>query len=451
MSVFIDSPPSSPAPAQPGMVIIGTGVAGFLTASAISAKLIEKNASMPITLIGDEPYLPYDRTALSKDFLMGGVDPGRLNLQNSNWYITANVVLRLGDKIVEINRTEQKLRFSMGGEIFYSSLILALGANAKHYLPNTERNPRKKTDRRRIITLENLDDALYLRSYFQIGMRLVIIGGGFLGLELASIAARMGCLVTVIEARPTMLACVMMPEITERLIEIHRLRSVEFYNNDFCTGVNERPDLIEIATANHGTLMADMVVVATGIEPNTELAAKSGLKVNKDLGILVNQNGQTNDPLIFAVGRCSAMTDSADGHHSGEKITSLPRHLGAIHEQINHLVATIFQESPPAANLPLVTSEQYGIELSILGQAFSSEPVIWRGHPLREPSTAFLTEDGRVIGAVGFNTAQEIPHITALINSKKRISAESLSDLRVKLSDIAFKAKKGGNMQNRMV
>ncbi|MCX8507194.1 MAG: FAD-dependent oxidoreductase [Alphaproteobacteria bacterium] len=429
-----------------GMVIIGGGLAGFLAASMMSAKLIARGNSAPITIISDEPYLPYDRTALSKEFLMGGMDAGRLNLQPPNWYLTANIILNLGDRVVAIDREKNLLTLSQGSQIAYSGLVLALGARA-HPLFSTAL---KKTDRRRIIALENLDDALYLREYLQLGMRLVIIGGGFIGLELASIAARMGCLVTVVEARNAMLSDVMMAEITERLIEIHRLRSVEFYTNDYCTGVNELADRVEVKLAQNGTLIADMVVVGIGITPNIDLAAASALKTDKNFGIIVNEFGQTDDPRIFAIGRCSCIAAPPEHNKVGKnptenseaEIIAVPRHLGAINDQINKMVAHMFHEPSPPANLPLITSEQYGIELSILGEGFSAEPVLWRGHPLREPTIAFITEEGRVIGAVGFNAGQDIPHVTSIINSQKRFSPENLVDLRVKLSDLAKKAGK---------
>ena len=429
-----------------GMVIIGGGLAGFLSASLMSAKLIERGNSAPITIISDEPYLPYDRTALSKDFLMGGMDAGRLNLQPPNWYLTANIILHLGESVVTIDREKNLLTLSQGSQIPYSGLVLAMGARARPLF----NAPLKKSDRRRIIGLENLDDALYLREYLQLGMRLVIVGGGFIGLELASIAARMGCLVTVIEARNAMLADVMMTEITERLIEIHRLRSVEFITNDYCTGVNELADRVQVKLAQNGTLIADMVVVGIGTTPNSDLAAAAGLKTDKNFGIIVNEKGQTNDPRIFAVGRCSCIAATPQASAIGEnppanpeaEITALPRHLGAINDQINKMVATMFLEAPAASNVPLITSEQYGIELSILGEGFSAEPVLWRGHPLREPTIAFITEEGRVIGAVGFNAGQDIPHVINIINSQKRFSPENLVDLRIKLSDLAKKAGK---------
>ncbi|MDI9350291.1 MAG: FAD-dependent oxidoreductase [Candidatus Symbiobacter sp.] len=435
--------------AQPGMVIIGAGVAGFLTANRMAAKLMERGNFNPITLIGSEPYIPYDRTALSKDFLMGGIDAGRLNLQPPNWYVTANVILQLGEAVTAIDRNAHVLTLARGKKIEYSGLVLATGAKAKPLFPALPSPLPAKSERRRIVTLENLDDALYLREYLQVGIRLVIIGGGFIGLELASIAARMGCLVTIVEARNHALAGVIMPEITERLIEIHRLRSVEFFTQDYCISVNERPDLIEVNLARHGTLIADLVVVGIGIAPQIELAAACGLEAHPDYGIQVNEQGQTSDPRIFAVGRCSyiaaplsAGEDGAGDTNPQPQIIARPRHVGAIQDQIDRLIAHVFQESPPPPNLPLITSEQYGIELSILGNVFANEPVLWRGHPLREPSLAFLTDQGRVIGAVGFNAGQDIQYVSSLIKSKKPIAAASLVDLRIKLSDLARKAAK---------
>ena len=270
-----------------GVVIVGGGQAGLEAAAALRTQGYEGT----VTLICEEPHAPYQRPPLSKDFLTGKQDASSLPLRALVFYEKHRVDLILGDRVTEINRGAKRVHLAGGGTIDYGYLILAVGA------------------RNRTLPVKGAEHALYLRTLDEaatLKLRLaearrgvVVIGGGFIGLEVAAAARKAGQAVTVIEALPRLMARAVSPLLSDFFFSLHRAEGAEVLLNSAVAEV--QPDAVMLTDGSR--ISTDLVVAGIGVVPNTELAQEAGLAVAN--GILVDEYLRTSDPDIFAIGDCA--------------------------------------------------------------------------------------------------------------------------------------------------
>ena len=270
-------------------VIIGSGQA----AAQIIISLTQKKFQGTITVIGDEPYLPYQRPPLSKKFLSGALDEEQLFFRPQNFYDTHGIRLVLGQAAVRLERDNQRVICADGREFAYDKLVFATGAHPrpfKHNLGN-------------IFNLHRLDDVKAIHPHLLSGRRLVIIGGGFIGLEVAASARQLGLDVVVLEAEARPLMRAAHEQISRFLMRVHAEEGViirpqcqvaEFIGTEGVSGV-------VLQTGEQFT--ADLVIIGIGVLPNSALAEAAGLEV--DNGIMVDAYGQTSDGDIYAAGDCT--------------------------------------------------------------------------------------------------------------------------------------------------
>jgi 3-phenylpropionate/trans-cinnamate dioxygenase ferredoxin reductase subunit len=276
-----------------GIVIVGAGQA----AASLAAKSRSLGYTAPITIIGDETVPPYQRPPLSKDYLLGQTSVERLLLRAPAFWNEQDVTMRLGEPVTSINRTEKTVRV-VGETLEYDQLVLATGSTPR-LLP-----AELGGDLTGVYAIRGLNDVDAMVPEFCAGRRLLIIGGGYIGLEAAAVGAELGLAVTLIEMAPRILQRVASPETSSHFRELHRAHGFRILEN---TGIDRLigDSRVSGAVLSDGTrLDVDFVIVGIGILPRTMLAEEAGLTVAN--GIATDGQGRTSDPNIWAAGECAS-------------------------------------------------------------------------------------------------------------------------------------------------
>ena len=277
-----------------GIVIVGAGQA----AASLAAKLRSLGHDGPVTMLGDEPQAPYQRPPLSKGYLLGEMPLDRLLLRAPSFWAEQGVMLRLGQPVTAIDRAAKTV--TAGGEVLgYDQLALTTGAIPRR-LPAAIGG-----DLAGVYTVRSLADVDAMAAEFAPGRRLVVIGGGYIGLEAAAVARKLGLEVTVVEMAPRILARVAAAETAAAVAALHARHGATILTGTGLarlTGAGGRVTGAELADGRH--LPADFVIAGVGITPDTRLAEAAGLAI--DNGIAVDAHGRTSDPAIWAAGDCAA-------------------------------------------------------------------------------------------------------------------------------------------------
>ena len=384
-------------PMSDPVVIVGAGQA----AGQLVASLAQERFAEPVILIGDEPYLPYHRPPLSKKFLAGEMELDRLYLKPAAFYAQAGTVLRLGARVASIDRARRQVALIDGARIGYGTLVLATGSRAR--------------------TLE-LPDALYLRTIadvdairarFAPGKSLLIVGGGYIGLELAAVAIKQGLRVTVLEQAPRLMARGVGPVVSAFYARLHSAHGVD----------------LRLGATGADFPAADLVVVGVGAIPNVELARDAGLAV--DDGILVDAQCRTNDPAILAIGDCARQHNPLVGR--ALRLESVHNAL----EQGRIAAATVGGRPAPAPQVPWFWSDQYDVKLQMAGLSAGHDQAVVRGDPVRGQSFAvFYLREGRLIAIDAVNRASEFMLSRQLIGEGARPDSARLADEGVAVKDL---------------
>ncbi|MGH6851175.1 MAG: NAD(P)/FAD-dependent oxidoreductase, partial [Methylocella sp.] len=342
----------APPGAASTVAIIGGGQAGAEAATLLRQNRFEGR----IVLVGEEDTLPYTRPPLSKAFLAREIGKDALIYRASVAYEKARVEMRLGVRVSAIDRHAKTLLIERCAPLHYDKLVLATGGRARELaVPGA--------GLRDIFYLRTIADVEALQPLMEAPRRLVIVGGGYIGLEAAAVAVKRGLAVTVLEAAPRVLARVTAPALSKFYERIHREAGV-----DICTGVmvsgftagGEDGRVGAVACAGGQSFAADFVLIGIGLVPNVELAEQAGLGV--DDGIVVDAASRTGDPDIYAIGDCAM-----HAHHGflrrKIRLESVPNAL----EQARAAAAAITGRPIPAAAAPWFWSDQYDLKLQMAG------------------------------------------------------------------------------------
>lgn len=325
------------------VVIIGAGQGGLQAAMSLR----QEGHAGPITLIGAEEGLPYQRPPLSKEYLKTG-EAEKLALRPAGFFDKKEITLRTGTRADAIDRAARLVR--LGGEaLAYDHLILATGTrNLVPPIPGVER----------ALGLRTLDDARALREALAAPRRIAVIGGGFIGLEFAAVARTFGHEVTVAEMAPRLMARVVSPEMSARFARLHRDLGTTLELGNGVTKVTAEG----VVLADGRTVAADLVLLAAGVRPNTELAEAAGLPVAN--GIVVDAQLRTADPHIHALGDCAVFPDPQTGRPVRlESVQAATDHARAIAKTI------VGGTDEPYAGVPWFWSDQAEWKLQIAGLA----------------------------------------------------------------------------------
>jgi 3-phenylpropionate/trans-cinnamate dioxygenase ferredoxin reductase subunit len=406
----------------PGIIIVGGGQAG----GDVTTALRQNGYEGSITLIGEEPQLPYLRPPLSKAFLAGEITAGSLLTKAQMAYDKSGIAVRTGLRVDHIDRHEKILTLNNGESLPYSLLILATGGR-----PRVMKVP--GAELKNIFYLRTIADVEFMQPAFLPGQRLVIVGGGYIGLEVASVAIKRGLDVTVLEGAPRVLARVTSPEMSAFYERVHRGQGVKIRTGVAVSGFLPSPAGDAVGMVECGedeALPADLVIVGIGLIPNTELAEEAGLLV--DNGIVVNEHEQTSDPHIYAIGDCAA-----HAHHGflqrKVRLESVPNAT----EQARIAAAAICGKPLPAVTPPWFWSDQYKLKLQMVGLSDGYDEVVLRGDPETESFIAFYLRNQEIIAADAVNRVGEFMLSKRLVAERKAIPAAALADDSQPLKAIA--------------
>jgi 3-phenylpropionate/trans-cinnamate dioxygenase ferredoxin reductase component len=399
-----------------GMVIIGAGMAGHRAVIGLRAS----GHDGPITVIGEEAWMPYDRPPLSKSALTAEEEPLPVWLMDDDIAKSLKAEARCGVSVAHIDPAARSIRLSDGNTLSYSKLLLATGAKPRRLsVPGGEN----------AWTLRNFDDALALRKAFKPGRRIVLIGAGFIGLELAASAVKRGCHVTVIEAQPRIL----MRGVPERIAKIvharHEAAGVDLIVGTGIASIGPR----SVNLSDGRKIEADTVVAGIGAAPDTHLAEAAGLAI--DNGIAVDATLRTSDPHIYAAGDCCSFPHAL----FGDTRIRLEAWRNA-QVQGSHAAENMMGADKPYQAVPWFWSDQYELSLQIAGLPAHGTDIVERKPGPDSLLLFHLDRDGRLVGASGIgpgnSIARDIKLAEMLIAKNARPDAAQLADASVALKSL---------------
>ncbi|MEI9429325.1 NAD(P)/FAD-dependent oxidoreductase [Mesorhizobium sp. Cs1299R1N3] len=401
----------------PGMVIIGAGECGGRAALALR----DLGYDGPVTLVGDEPHLPYERPPLSKEAMAS--DAPAIKAIASDEILTEKSIRHVHSvQAVAIERASHTVRLSDGSVLAYDKLLLATGSTPRK-LPMPGLGAR-------CVYLRTFADALAIRAHLRGGNRIAIIGGGFIGLELAAAARKLGASVTVIEAQPRILMRGVPAEIAEIIHEAHVAEGVDVVCGEGIASIADEGKEVRVTLAGGREISADLAVIGIGAVPVTGLAAEAGLTIEN--GISVDACLQTADPDIFAAGDCCSFPLAVYG---GRRVR-LEAWRNA-QEQGALAAKNMLGAGEAHAAVPWFWSDQYGLSLQIAGLSDEGRRTVRRDLGDCAFILFHLAEDGRLVAASGIGpgnaVARDIRLAEMLIGKRAKPAPEALGSPEVKL------------------
>jgi 3-phenylpropionate/trans-cinnamate dioxygenase ferredoxin reductase component len=395
------------------IVIVGAGQA----AAQLVASLAQDGFTGAVTLVGDEPHLPYQRPPLSKKYLAGELTLDRLYVRPAAFYEKAGTKVMLGTPVERIDRNAKAVLLGDGTRLSYATLVLATGSRARTLaLPGV--------DREGVFFLRNIADVEALRARFAPGKSLVVVGGGYIGLELAAVAAKLGLKVTVLEQAPRVMGRGVGPVVSHFYERLHREEGVQVH-----TGVAVRRLEAGQVVCDGSSHPADLVLIGTGAIPNVELARAADLAVED--GIAVDAECRTSDPSIYAIGDCTTQ------HHA---LFAQRLRLESVHnalEQGRIAAASICGKPAPSPQVPWFWSDQYDVKLQMVGLSAGHDEAVVRGNPERSRSFAvFYLRQGALIAVDAVNRAPEFMMSRQLIADRACLDPAKLRDETVAVRDL---------------
>jgi 3-phenylpropionate/trans-cinnamate dioxygenase ferredoxin reductase component len=405
------------------VAIIGGGQAGGEAATLLRQNRFEGR----IVLIGEEPCLPYMRPPLSKAFLAREIAKDALIYKAAAAYENARVEMRLNARVDEIDRQDKRLILNDGATFGYDRLVIAMGGRARQL-------PVPGASSRNILYLRTIADVELLQPLMQAGRRLAIVGGGYVGLEVAAVAVKRGLAVTVLESEPRVLARVTAPAMSDFYERIHREAGVDIRTGVTVSGFAAEDGCVaNVLCACGESFPADFVLIGIGLVPNMELSERAGLEV--DDGIVVDAASCTSDPDIYAIGDC-AMHAQHGFLRRKIRIESVPNAL----EQARTVAAAITGRPIPEALAPWFWSDQYDLKLQMVGLSDGYEELVIRGKPEAPSFIAFYLKDGVIIAADSVNRFGDFMAAKRLVGERIKIAPSRLADDSVPLKSLLVAA-----------
>jgi len=368
-----------------GVVILGGGQAGFQVAASLRAH----GHAGPIRLISAESHPPYQRPPLSKGLLLGKMDRARLLFRQPAFYTAQAIELLLGEAVTAIDRKARTVTTATGRVVPYAALVIATGTRVRPLpVPGTELDG--------VVYLRTLEESEGLARRIGEAERVVVIGGGFIGLEVAAAARMLGKPVTVLEAADRLMGRVVAPVISAFYAELHRGRGVELALDARIARLEgEEGKAAAVVMADGTRHPADLVVIGIGVLPNVELAAAAGLAC--DNGIVVDELGRTSDPAIFAAGECSSHPNRFAGGRA--RLESVQNAV----DQAKAVAAAIVGRPEPYDEVPWFWSDQYEVKLQMVGISQGHDARVVRGDPAGGKFSVFYFKDGRLVAIDSVN------------------------------------------------
>ncbi|MEO6882193.1 MAG: FAD-dependent oxidoreductase [Mycobacteriaceae bacterium] len=387
-------------------VIVGAGLAGAKTAEGLR----ERGCTGQVVLLGAEAHLPYERPPLSKDYLAGKADRDSLAVHDQQWYTDHGVELRLGVPATALDRAARDVVLGDGSRIGYDHLVLATGSRPR-------RIDVTGSDADGVLYLRDVEDSDALRAGLEHARRVVFIGAGWIGLEVAANARERGAEVDVVEMAPLPLLRVLGTELAQMFADLHREHGVRFHLGASVAGIDVEDGRASGVTLGDGTrLPADLVVVGVGAQPNTELARDAGLDVNGDGGdggVLVDEHLRSSDPDIYAVGDIAAQAHPTLGRLRVE-------HWATALNQPAAVAATLTGTPTAYDGQPFFFTDQYDLGMEYRGHVppgVESSVLIRGDRDTRELLAFWVSPQGTVLAGMNVNVWDAEDQITALLTT----------------------------------
>jgi len=403
------------------IVIVGAGHAG----GSVAALLRQYGFDGEVVLIGEEPVAPYQRPPLSKALLKGEGEEEDLLLRPADFYVEQNIELRLGQTVTSIDRAGKVVVLADGGTVSYDTLILATGSTARKLaVPGAELA--------NVLELRTLADGRKLRAAIRPGVRLLVVGGGYVGLEVAASARALGAKVVVVEREARLLARVASDVLADFMHDAHTRHGVTLLTGRTVTALAAGDDgAVGGVTLDDGqSLPADLVVVGVGGVACEGLGAAAGLTC--DGGVVVDEAARTSDHEVYALGD---MTRRPVPVHDGRvvRLESVPNAL----EQAKQAAAAITGRSPPVPEVPWFWSDQYDLKLQIAGLADGADRMVVRTVAEGAGLAVFHLAGDRLLCVEAINAPAEFMGGRLLIGKATPVDADKLADPSVSMKAVA--------------
>lgn len=361
------------------IVIIGAGQAGFTLASTLRKEGYEG----AIHLIGDEKALPYQRPPLSKKYLLGEMSADRLTFRDQDFFDEEKITLHLGEQVTKIDRAAKQVELSSGKKLAYDKLALTTGSSARP-LPASLR---EGVEAERLHVIRSLADIDRLQPQFTKGARLLVIGGGYIGLEAAAVARQSGLEVSLVEMQERLLARVTSPATSDYFAKLHQSHDVSLHLGSGLKGLEQRDGAVVAHLENGSEIAADLVIVGIGGMANITLAQDAGLEV--EAGICVNKAAQSSDADIYATGDCAFFP------YRGAMIR-LESVQNAIDQSIVAAQSMLGQDVTYDPSV-WFWSDQYDIKLQIAGLSHADDQMVVRAGKTEASRSHWYYRDGKLV------------------------------------------------------
>ncbi|MEE2565705.1 NAD(P)/FAD-dependent oxidoreductase [Hyphobacterium marinum] len=392
------------------IVILGAGQAG----AQLADSLRREGHEGPIVLVGEEADPPYQRPPLSKTFLMDTFDEARLPLRPDAFYTDRKIDLRTGVTALSINRTGKTVALSDGSTLPYDKLVIATGTRVRT-------PPIPGIDGDRVYPLRTLSDSRAIKSALTGASHVVVIGGGFIGLETASAARTMGKSVTVLEAMDRLMQRAVSAPVSAFFDALHRDKGVDLVYGVRVANLNREGRSVEVELDDGRVFIADMVILGAGVIPNQEIAEAAGITCSN--GIDADDYATTSDPDIYAIGDVSFHPNALRGRRL--RLESVQNAT----DQARALAKTLTGTPTPYTAVPWFWSDQYDVKLQMAGLSDGFDTHVERRQPGSDAFSIFYFLDGKLIGADSVNAPAD--HMAArriLAQAEPALTPEEAAD-----------------------
>ncbi|MGH8461297.1 MAG: NAD(P)/FAD-dependent oxidoreductase, partial [Stenotrophobium sp.] len=375
-----------------------------------------------VVIVGEEPHIPYKRPPLSKAYLAGSIEAAALYLMQPAQLENAGIEFIGDTRVVRIDRVGKNIALADGRTLAYDKLVLATGGRARPL-------SLKGADRPNVFLLRTIADVEALRARAVAGRRAVIVGGGFIGLEVAAVLRKLDLQVTVLEGLPRVLARVTVPEVSAFFERVHREAGVDLRTGAEIAAFEGEPEVTSVVLGDGTRITADFVVVGIGLMPNTELAQDAGLAV--DNGIVVDEYACTADAHIFAAGDCTNHPSEFLGRRA--RLESVQNAM----EQARCVARAICGKPEPYHMVPWFWSDQYDLKLQMVGMSAGHDRMVLRGDPATQRAfAAFYLKDGRLIAADAVNHPVDFMFAKKLVAARVPLDPAQLADASIPLKSL---------------
>ena len=396
-------------------VVIGAGQAGGRAVEAMRASGFEGR----IELIGAEPHLPYERPPLSKELLTEDV-PFEL-MHDSAWYSAKNISVHLGAPVTAVDSSAKKVTLGESQVLSYDKLLLTTGGT-----------PRKLHISGVSLTgveyLRTIEESRAIGKLLSEGARIVVVGGGFIGLEIAASARKRGCQVTVLEATDRLMGRALPPEISHAYEALHRGSGVDICLNTAIERIEGTGTVEAVVTAAGDRIEADGVVIGIGINPDTALAEAAGLEIAD--GIAIDEFCRTSDPLIYAAGDATDHPNPFVGRRL--RLESWQNAQNQAIAAANNMCGA----ETPFSEVPWFWSDQFDVNLQMCGAPSKWDRIITRGNIAACDGLLFQKQGDAIVGAIGLNRPRDMRFIKRMMGANKTATDEQLADENVGFRDL---------------